>query len=125
VLLVEDAAIVSEYMVDLLTGWGLEVVLEADPVAAAQRLDCCGGDFDLLLTDQTMPGMTGMALARHAKQRHPALPVLLYTGNASEIREEELRECGVDALLRKPIEGAALRGLLRELLRSEYKKAAC
>jgi DNA-binding response OmpR family regulator len=42
--------------------------------------------------------------------------VLLYTGNASEIAQKELTECGVTALLRKPIDGAALRALLRDLL---------
>ena len=94
VLLVEDEAIVSDYMVDLLTGWGLQVTLEHDPRAAARRLASGDEEFDLLLTDQTMPGMTGMALSRHAMQYRPGLPVLLYTGNASEVgtgRTERLR----------------------------------
>jgi PAS domain S-box-containing protein len=116
VLLVEDEAIVSGYMLELLTGWGLEVVLERDPRAAARRLAAIGEPFDLLLTDQTMPGMTGLALSRHATQHRPGLPVLLYTGNASEIGQAELADCGVSALLRKPIDGATLRPLLRDLL---------
>jgi len=117
VLLVEDEAIVSDFMVSLLTGWGLEVVLEHDPRAAARRLASSEEDFDLLLTDQTMPGMTGLALSRHAVRCRPALPVLVYTGNASEIAPQELADCGASALLRKPIDGATLRPLLRELLR--------
>ena len=94
-LLVEDESIVSDYMVDLMTGWGLEVVLERDPLAAARRLASSEEAFDLLLTDQTMPGMTGLALSRLATQHRPGLPVLLYTGNASEIGAEELGRCGV------------------------------
>ncbi|HEY0884838.1 MAG TPA: response regulator, partial [Ramlibacter sp.] len=117
VLLVEDEAMVSEYMVDLLTGWGLDVVLERDPLAAAARLESGGERFDLLLTDQTMPGLTGLALARQARQHQPGLPTLVYTGNASEIGEQDLAECGVTGLLRKPIEGATLQPLLRDLLR--------
>ena len=66
VLLVEDESVVSDYMVDLLTGWGLEVVLERDPLAADRRLASSGEAFDLLLTDHTMPGMTGLTLARQA-----------------------------------------------------------
>jgi PAS domain S-box-containing protein len=116
VLLVEDESIVSDYMVDAMTGWGLKVVLERDPLAAARRLATNDDAFDLLLTDQTMPGMTGLALAKHATQHRPALPVLLYTGNASEIAQEELAACGVSVLLRKPIDGATLRPLLGELL---------
>lgn len=118
VLLVEDEAIVSEYMVDLLTGWGLEVVLERDPLAAAGRLETREEPFDLLLTDHTMPGLTGLALAKHARRHRPGLPTLVYTGNASEIAAEELADCGVSGLLRKPIEGATLRLLLRDLLAS-------
>jgi PAS domain S-box-containing protein len=116
VLLVEDEPIVSDYMVDAMTGWGLDVVLERDPLAAARRLSSAEEVFDLLLTDQTMPGMTGLALAKLAARHRPALPVLLYTGNASEIAQKDLAECGVAALLRKPIDGATLRALLRELL---------
>ncbi|MCM2336783.1 MAG: PAS domain S-box protein, partial [Pseudomonas sp.] len=119
VLLVEDEAIVSDYMLDALGGWGLDVVLERDPLAAAGRLACGEEAFDLLLTDQTMPGMTGLALAKHAMRHRSALPVLLYTGNASEISQRELVDCGVRALLRKPIDGATLRQLLRDLLGRE------
>jgi PAS domain S-box-containing protein len=116
VLLVEDESIVSDYMVELMTGWGLNVVLERDPLAAAKRLASNDEPFDLLMTDQTMPGMTGLALSRHAIQHRPALPVLLYTGNASQIGQKELNDCGVSVLLRKPIDGARLRPLLGELL---------
>jgi PAS domain S-box-containing protein len=119
VLLVEDEAIVSDYMVDVLTAWGIDVVLERDPLLAARRLASAEEAFDLLLTDQTMPGMTGMALSRHAIQHRPALPVLLYTGNESEIGQQELAECGVSVLLRKPIDAATLRPLLRDLLEHE------
>ena len=116
VLLVEDEPIVSGYMQDLMRGWGLEVVLEPDPLSAARRLSAPGEFFALLLTDQTMPGMTGLALARHARTHRPQLPVLLYTGDAADISQEELAACGVTSLLRKPIDTAALQPLLGELL---------
>ena len=51
--------------------WGLEVVLESDPLAAARRLAATEEPFALLLTDQTMPGMTGLALARQAQRQRP------------------------------------------------------
>ncbi|KQT08109.1 ATP-binding protein [Ramlibacter sp. Leaf400] len=116
VLLVEDEPIVSAFMSELMGGWGLDVVHECDPLAAARRLIAHGEPFSLLLTDQTMPGMTGLALARHATRERPGLPVLLYTGNASDVSEEELSACGVASLLRKPIDAAVLRPLLGELL---------
>jgi CheY-like chemotaxis protein len=118
VLVVEDEASVGEYMRDLLSGWGLDVVVEQDPLSAARRLAGHDEAFSLLLSDQTMPGMTGIALARHAREHRPGLPVLLYTGNASDIRDGEVTACGVARLLRKPIDAGALRSLLRDLLRA-------
>ena len=119
VLLVEDEPSVGVFMQDLMSGWGLEVVVETDPLSAARRLSAPEEAFSLLLTDQAMPGMTGLALARHATCQRPGLPVLLYTGNAFDISDGELSACGVASLLRKPIDAAALRPLLGELLAGE------
>ena len=116
VLLVEDDPSVGGFMHDLLSGWGLHVVLERDPLAAARRLAAAEEDFSLLLTDQTMPGMTGLSLASQATRYRPGLPVLLYTGNAFDISQQELSDSGVTSLLRKPIDTGALRPLLGELL---------
>ena len=116
VLLVEDEPNVGGFMQELMSGWGLQVVLERDPLRAARRLTAADQPFDLLLTDQTMPGMTGLALARHATHQRPGLPVLLYTGNASDIAEHELAACGVSRQLRKPVESSSLRRLLADLL---------
>jgi len=107
---------VGDYMVDLLGSWGLQAVLERDPLGAARRLADASQPFDLLLADQTMPGLTGLELARQAVEHRPALPVLLYTGNVAAIDEHELARCGVRALLRKPLEPEALRAQLRRLL---------
>jgi CheY-like chemotaxis protein len=124
VLLVEDEPIVSGFMQDLLRSWGLDVVLECDPKAAARRLATADERFELLLTDQTMPGMTGLALARQARRERPRLPVLLYTGNAFDITQQDLDDSGVASLLRKPIDPATLRPLLGRLLEQEARPLA-
>ncbi|HZN48075.1 MAG TPA: PAS domain S-box protein [Ramlibacter sp.] len=121
VLLVEDEPAVGCFMEDLMRAWGLDVVLERDPLAAARRLAEPQEAFALLLTDQTMPGMTGLALARHARTQRPQLPVLLYTGNTLDISPEELSGSGVTTLLRKPIDTAQLRPLLGSLLASRER----
>jgi PAS domain S-box-containing protein len=119
VLLVEDEAMVSDYVSELLTGFGFEVARERDPLLAAKRLADSGERFDILLTDYTMPGMTGTALACHSASHRPALPVVLYTGNASEITQDELDRCGVRALIRKPFDAVSLRSLLAGLLQAK------
>jgi PAS domain S-box-containing protein len=116
VLLVEDEAIVGAFMSELLAGWGLEVDLCTDPREAARRLAERPAAIDVLLTDQAMPGMTGLALAQRAAELRPGLPVLLYTGFGEGLDEADLTRSGVRALLRKPVDRETLRSALREAL---------
>jgi DNA-binding NtrC family response regulator len=111
-MLVEDEPMVGDFMAELLRGWGLEVVLERDPVAAAAWLDDAAQRLDILITDQSMPRMTGLALAQHVVLQRPDLPVLLYTGDADLADATELAHQGVREVMRKPIDLAALRTLL-------------
>jgi PAS domain S-box-containing protein len=112
VLLVEDEPMVGNYLAELLGSWGLAVALQREPRAALDWL----ADADLLLTDHTMPQMTGLQLAREARRLRPGLPVLLVSGNADGFDEHALAASGVRAALAKPIEPERLRTLLREAL---------
>ena len=116
VLLVEDEPMVGDYMQELMVRWGLDVVLERDPHDAERRLAGSEESFALLLSDQTMPGMTGLALARRARRLRPGLHTVLYTGNAGDLGPGELADAGVSTVLRKPVDPRALRELLGQLL---------
>jgi CheY-like chemotaxis protein len=116
VMVVEDESMVGEFMRELLGGWGLDVVLERDPLQALDRLADPAHAVDLVITDQTMPQLTGLELAQRLHTLRPRLPVLLYTGNATELRAAELRRCGVSRALRKPLDPDVLRATVRELL---------
>ena len=119
-LLVEDEAMVGEFMLELLQGWGLHAVLMRDPLAARAWLEDTANSLDLLITDQTMPQLTGLALARHAVALRPALPVVLYTGQADSITPADLQTHGVRALLHKPFDARALRALLERWIGSSH-----
>jgi CheY-like chemotaxis protein len=116
ILLVEDEAMVAAFMAELLGGWGFEVTHRADPFEAEQSIQAEDARFDLVLTDQTMPGRTGVELAARIAALRPDLPVLLYSGFGEGIDAGELKRSGVRALLRKPIEPEALRSALAEAL---------
>jgi CheY-like chemotaxis protein len=116
VLLVEDDAFVGNYLKEQLAGWGLRVKLIRDPVEAAQWLEAPGNPADAIVTDLTMPGMTGAELAAQAQQLRPGIPVLLLTGHGGDLDEPALRAQGVARVLRKPPDPAALRATLQELL---------
>ena len=112
VLVVDDEASVAAFMQELLAGWGLDTVVVTDPREALARLRSEPGAFDLVVTDLTMPGMTGIQVARAIAAIDPALPVILSTGYSYGVSEDALRGANIRALLRKPIETAALRGLV-------------
>jgi CheY-like chemotaxis protein len=115
VLLVDDEESVLNFMRELLRTWGLEVEAVRQPRQALALLQADPG-YDLLLTDQTMPGMTGIDLAHAALSYAPRTPVLLYTGYADLIDPEALRHAGVQRLLHKPVEPAELRAALTHCL---------
>jgi DNA-binding NtrC family response regulator len=103
-------------MVELLSGWGLEVVLQRSPLDALSWLEDSSQPLDLLITDQTMPQLDGLHLAQRANGLRPHLPVLLYTGNADGIDEAAARRHGVCGVLHKPIDNQALHALMKACL---------
>jgi CheY-like chemotaxis protein len=81
ILLVDDDALIAMSSVDMLDDLGHEVV-EANSGSQALELIRSGQHFDLVITDYSMPGMTGAQLAEAARRIHPALPIVLATGYA-------------------------------------------
>ncbi len=80
--------------------------------------------FDLVITDQTMPGLTGSALARQMLATRPDIPIILATGYSETINEEQAKEIGIRQFLMKPVgihdlEQAIIRNLPRNLVRKQ------
>ena len=116
VLLVEDDTMLGDFLCERLSGWGLDVELKRESPAADAWLSDPAHTVDLLITDQTMPSLTGLQLAARTHARRPTLPIVLISGNADAFEHEELTRCGVSAALPKPLDGEQLRAVLRRLL---------
>lgn len=116
VLVVDDNRDVAEYLSDLLASWGLEVDAETSPLAAEARVAAAATHYDLVITDQTMPRMSGLELARTIMRRSPDLPVFLYTGYSETVTEDMALAAGIRAFLGKPLDTARLRALVGEIL---------
>ncbi len=115
VAVVDDETSVATFMNDLLAHWGLEVTTFVDARTALDAI-AGGAAFDLVITDQTMPGMTGMEFARAARALRAALPIVLYTGYDPRLTPANVARAGVAALVRKPIKPSLLLAVLEEHL---------
>jgi PAS domain S-box-containing protein len=116
VLVVDDEEMVGEFIAELLESWGIDVTVCNSALEAKARFDGDPARFDLVLTDQTMPKLTGLELARMLVLSRPDLPVVLYTGFSDNLDAEQVRSAGVQALIRKPVDPAALFAVLRSHL---------
>ena len=115
VLVADDESSVLGFMRELLSNWGLEVSVAQDGTAAQELLVRDPAYFDLLITDQTMPGLTGIELAAAAHALRPDLPVILYSGNPQEIDTQRER-LGLRHVLHKPVEPGELCAALAQCL---------
>jgi len=112
ILLVEDDATVLAMTFDLLTGLGYQVTT-ATSAAEALELLRTSEEFDLLFTDVVMPGgVSGVSLAKTARELRPALTVLLSSGFLRDGGGEDLEF----PLLDKPYETAVMAARIRTLL---------
>jgi PAS domain S-box-containing protein len=116
VLIVDDEKAVADFMRELLQSWGLETTALSSPLGVLERISREPNAFDLVILDQTMPGITGMSIARELAAVRPGLPVIVYTGNSDRVEPSELAGAGVRALLQKPVEPNELYHILRTQL---------
>jgi CheY-like chemotaxis protein len=72
--------------------------------------------FDLVITDQTMPEMTGVMLAAELLKLRPDLPVILFTGYSESVSRETAQEVGIREFLMKPLSKRELAGAVRRAL---------
>jgi PAS domain S-box-containing protein len=116
VLVVDDETTVGEFMRELLETWGLEATSVASGQAALDRVTAAPERFDAVITDQSMPRMTGLQLAHALHALRPSLPVILYTGYAEGLARSELEAAGIRKVLAKPVDPGALEAALAGVL---------
>jgi len=115
VLVVEDQNLVRIILAEVLNDEGFQVVEASTGDEAVVLIDCPDG-FHAVVTDIHMPGeRDGIAVGRHARRRHPAIPVIYTTG-----RPDALSDAGPlghrDVLVRKPYAPSQVVVALRHFL---------
>ena len=115
ILFVDDEPALVRLSRRMIERLGYSVESFDDPLEALRAIREQPARFDALFADQTMPDMTGLALAREAMAIRPGLPVVLCTGY-SDVDDEAVRNAGVRRLLIKPVDQAALAEALADIL---------
>ena len=103
----------SKQMLELL---GYKAITRTSSLEAYDLFRHDPGSFDLVITDMTMPNMTGEKLAGKILAIRPEIPVILCTGYSEQITEQRAKDIGIQAFVMKPLIMRDLAGTIREVL---------
>ncbi|MHC1744814.1 MAG: PAS domain S-box protein [Syntrophobacteraceae bacterium] len=118
ILLVDDEQHLAEVEASLLRELGYEVVAMSSPAEAVDLIRAEPFRFDLVITDYTMPGLTGADLAVRARETRPDLPIIMVTGFSERMTDEKVKELRLDAFFFKPFQQTELAQTIRRVLDS-------
>jgi PAS domain S-box-containing protein len=123
ILFVDDELPIAKMGSQLLERLGYRVTVRTSSVEALELFRSKPDDFDLVITDMTMPNMTGKELAMELIAFRSDIPVILCTGYSKNISDETAAEIGIKAFAYKPIVKADLARTVRKVL-DEAKSGA-
>ena len=116
ILLVDDEPVIAELEEGMLRALGYQIIKKISSLEALDVFSSQPDRFDLVITDMTMPSMTGVELARQMLTIQPNLPIILCTGFSELINDEKAKAMGIKKLLMKPISQNQLGIAIREVL---------
>jgi len=120
VMIVDDEQALVALSEELLAELGYEPIGFDSSVAALQALQGQPQRFDIILSDEAMPDLTGTDLAREIRKLRPDIPIVLMSGYGGAQLAARAASCGVSEVLRKPLQNRELAEALaraRELIR--------
>lgn len=116
ILFIDDEQLLVELGRNILEKLGYEVTAVTDGTEAVTifSADPCG--FDLVITDQTMPKITGLKLARKFLKVRPDIPIILCTGHSDSVTPEIIKKVGIRLFAMKPLARNELARVIRKVL---------
>ncbi len=115
ILVVDDEDMLSMLGKKMLEGLGYQVDAFVSPVEALETFKSAPEEFDLILSDQTMPEMTGDQLATAIRAIRPDIPFVICTGFSEILDEKRIKALGLSGFLLKPLDQATLAETLRNI----------
>jgi PAS domain S-box-containing protein len=123
VLYVDDEEMLARWGEQLLTQLGYTVVTKTNPHDAMALFRREAAQFDLVVTDQTMPAMSGEAFARALLAIRDDIPIILCTGFSHTMTAEKAAHLGLSAFLMKPVNAEALAHTVKRVLNARHPHA--
>ena len=119
ILFVDDEESITDMTKRMLERLGYKVQTSMNPVEALDLFLSQPGTFDLVITDMTMPQMTGVKLFEKLRDIRPDIPVIICTGHSSLVNAENAKQLGVDAYVMKPVSVSMIAKAIRKVLDKE------
>ncbi len=116
ILVIDDQQEFIEMAKDMIEMLGYHVTVCQDSMNALELFQEDPMQFDLVVTDQTMPGLTGLDLAQKMLKIRPDFPIILCTGYSNELTNETIRDKGLKKMIHKPLVVEDLSDALRRTL---------
>ena len=114
ILIVDDEPLVADFLASYLSYHHFEVITAENGRMALEKLnEHC---IDLIITDQTMPEMTGIELSQAVRGLFPHLPIILSSGYSDEVGEHNFHKFGINLFLKKPSKTEELIHAINKLL---------
>jgi CheY-like chemotaxis protein len=121
ILIVDDQEIIRELISEILRSDGHDITVAATGVEALLQLN--KAQFDLIISDLSMPDMTGSQLASEIRAKGNKIPFILLTGFGDEMLAQGSTPPGVDLVLSKPVTSASLYQAIKKILPNEPSEA--
>ena len=116
VLVVDDEPEMVDTLCRMLDRLGYQTTKRTSSIEALELFTAKPDRFDLVITDQTMPNMTGMELAKIFMQTRSDIPIILCTGFSEMVSEESAKAMGISAFVLKPIVMREIANTIRQVL---------
>lgn len=116
ILFVDDEELLVNMTQEMLESLGYQTKAVIDPVEALEIFKVNSEQFDLVITDMTMPQMTGVKLFEKLREIREDIPVIICTGHSSVLDEEKARKLGIAAFVMKPVGMEEISSTIRQVL---------
>ena len=116
ILYIDDEKQIINFGQEILEGLGYQVVAASTATDALEIFRADPDSFDIIITDMTMPEMTGIELAMEITSLSPGIPIILCTGYNANISDDKAQEAGIVKIMMKPFARHEIAFAIRDML---------